>query len=213
MYKFLLKYDFVKVIPFNKTFFYRDTLPKKIQLSQDLLRINYSKHSPYKAPNILSFSQNKELMIWFYDTDYSNYILIPESFIFFRELYKEKKDTIYVLEDEIYKVLVIKNDKLLSSYSLEAYDKDLIQITSNEFNIENIKELNRLEVQDIYKKGLNELTIKELVQFNQIDLDKKKLLNIVIDKVTYPIVFFVFFMCFCCVESLLSSLSLSAWYN
>jgi len=66
MYKILSKYNFITILPFSDIFFYTTTLPKKIDFSQELLRLNYLKYSPYSTSHIISTMDKNQLQIWFY---------------------------------------------------------------------------------------------------------------------------------------------------
>lgn len=193
MSNILLKYNFIKIIPFEDTFFYTSTLPKNLRFSQDLLKLNYSKYSPFEDPNILSSFKNEQLMIWFYKIPVKESVIIPESYILFNELKKQNKDAVYILNDDIVKILVIKKNKLLAIFTLDSLDETILNLSMDEYQISNKINIEKKEFNQIYKEALNNLTLREIYQWNQLSLDTKSISKKLVSKVSYPLSALVLF--------------------
>ena len=103
MYKTLCKYNLVAILPFKDTFFYAQVLPKKAKPTKQLLSLNYSRLSPFNEPKIINILEKNYLMLWFYKTILNAPIIIPESYIIFKELNANSKNAIYIIFDDIYK--------------------------------------------------------------------------------------------------------------
>lgn len=196
MYKILAKYGFITILPFEDTFFYATSLPKDIKFSQELLRLNYLKYSPYQNSNILSILKNRQLMLWFHKTSVASPIIMPESYILFKELKNRNQNAIYIIHDRVIKVLVIKDSQLLSSFTLDALDDATIALSRDEYQVSKVIKINKAEYEELKRVSLNKLTLKELYEFNQLELDRKTILNSFVEKASYPLSALVVFAIF-----------------
>jgi len=187
MYKILSKYNIITVVPFEETFFYTTELPKNIKFSQDLIKFNYLKYSPYKNPSILNIVQDKKLLIWYQKEKVNSSIVIPESYVLYKELCKNTQDAIYIIKDNLIKILVIKNTVLLSSFVIDNIDEDIIKLTMDEFQISKIVNIETQEYMSLKTKALAGLSIKDFLLFNQLKLDRKTLMKTFVNKASYPI--------------------------
>jgi len=187
MYKILLKYNIITVIPFNETFFHAVTLPQKIKLTKQLLFLNYAKYSPFKNPNIINLASDKHLMLWFYKEKIDTSIVIPESYLAYKALKKEALDAMYVIKDDTYKIIIIKNSKLINAFTLDNIDELTLKLTMDEYKISTKKELSLQRYQDLLQQTKESLSFQDLYYFNTLDLDKKVLFNAFIDKASYPL--------------------------
>lgn len=193
MNNILLKYNFIEIIPFEDTFFYTSTLPKNIKFTQDLLKLNYSKYSPIKNPNISSRFINNQLMLWFYNKTVKSSIVIPQSYILFHELKKQNKDAIYILHDDKYKILVIKDSKLLSSLILDNLDETILKLSADEYQVSNKIMIEKDELNKLYLNSLNNLSLSEIYHWNKFSLDTKSISKELVSKVSYPLSVLVIF--------------------
>ena len=182
--RLLLRYDIVKILPFEDAFYYTEKLSKKVNLTKDLLRLNYLKYSPYRTAYILSNIKDENLMLWFYDKEIQAKSIIPESYLLFLELKKQQTNGLFVLKDNDYKIIVIKDGKLLSVYTLKELDKEMINLSLHEHQI---TECIELDYQMLYKNAIDNITLKEIYDFNQLSLDKKTFFSKLINKTAYPI--------------------------
>lgn len=196
MYEILSKYNFITIIPFDETFFYASTLPKKVKFTKELVHLNYSKYSPYKNSNIINYIDSDYLMLWFYEKEISSTIIIPESYLVFKELKSNQKDSIYIIQDDNIKIIIIKNNKLINAFSLDTIDEVTIKLTMDEYQIFQKDEITQNEYKDILQKAKKSLNIKDFYKFNNLELDRKTLLNNFVEKVSYPIAILIIFTIF-----------------
>lgn len=197
MYNILSKYNFITVLPFSSTFFHATILPKKLKFTKELLALNYSKFAPYQNPNIINLSNDKHLMLWFYKQEVDSLIVVPESYIIYKELKPNKQDSIYIMQDiNIIKVIIIKNQQLINVFTLDTFDEEVITLSMDEAQVFNKIHINSNEYATLKEKALNSLTLKEFYLFHRLDLDRKKILNQLIDKTSYPLAFFIIFAIF-----------------
>lgn len=187
MYRILSKYNFITVLPFQETFLHASTLHKNVKLSKELLRLNYLKYSPFTNPNIITFTQEKSIILWFYKQAVQTPVVVPESYLLFKELKNRQANAIYVIYDDVVKVLIIKESLLVSTFTLEALDDNAIAISMDEFQIFKRVDISADEYSALKASALASLNVKELLQFNQLNLDKKILLNRFVEYASYPV--------------------------
>jgi len=187
MYKILSKYNFITILPFEDTFYYVAPLLKKINFSKELLRLNYVKYAPYKNPNIVSLTQNSSLMLWFYKVSIDTTVIVPESYLAYKELRTRQEDALYVIHDTSIKILIIKDSKLLSAFTLDAIDNNTIALSMDEYQVSLRVDIEKLEYEGLKERALNSLSIQEFYKFNQLDLDKRSIFKKFVDKASYPV--------------------------
>ncbi len=193
MKNILLKYNLVTILPFEDTFFYTTTLPKNIKLSKELLKINYLKYSPYTYANIIGYTQDKHLFLWFYQKEIQTPIIIPESFLLYNELKKKNQDGVYIIKENTYKVIIIKNGYLVSAFVMQTLDEAVLELSLDEFGLKEKIIIDEQAYQGLYKNAYNSLPIQELYHFNQLDLEPKKVVQSIFDYVAYPLSFIIIF--------------------
>lgn len=196
MYKSLLKYNLLTILPFQDTFFYTEKLPKKVNFTKELIRVNYLKHSSFANPNIIYKIEDKKILVWYFKENINTPVIIPESFIAYRELRKYNEDAIYIVDDEIIKVVVIKDRKLLSLFTLSELDNLTIELTMDEFQLFKRVDISTHEYQTLIQKSLKSLTFKDFYNFIQVSLDRKTVLKSAIDKFSYPLSALIIFAIF-----------------
>lgn len=187
MKNFLIKYNFIKIIPFEDTFYYVAPIPKNVKFSKPLLNLNYAKFSPFANPNILSYYVNQTAMIWFYKKTFDATFVIPESFILYNKLKKQKQNTIYIIHSDTTKVLIIKDEQLLDAFTLAHFDEAMLQLSTNEYQISHIKHISENEYAHLYDMALKELSLKDIYKFSQYDLDIKSISKNLINHLAYPL--------------------------
>ncbi|MEA2019442.1 MAG: hypothetical protein U9N59_13470 [Campylobacterota bacterium] len=187
MYKILLKYNFIKIIPFSDTFFYTVTLSKSIKFTKELVNLNYTRHSPFKSTNIIYQTIRNKLMLWYYEDSIDSTIIVPESYLLFKELQKQKKDAIYIIDNTKFKVLVIKSGELLDSFTMEKYDDNIINLAVQQYQVVNKIDIQKDEYQNLYNHALSNLTLKELYKWQHIDLDIKTVATNIMSSISYPV--------------------------
>lgn len=193
MYRILSKYNLITVLPFIDTFFHSAQLQKKVKLSSELLKINYSKYSPFINPNIITLTSDKQLMLWFYTKKIKTPIIILESYLLFKELNKNNQDAIYIIHDTIIKILIIKESHLISAFTLNSVDEESILLSMDEYNISKRVDIQLQEYQTFKQSSLQKLTFSDFYHFNQLNFDRKTLLPNFIEYASYPIAILIIF--------------------
>jgi len=193
MYRVLSKYNLITLLPFTNTFFYTTKLQKKVKLSSELLKINYVKYSPFVNPNIITLTSDEQLMIWFYNKKIETPIVVPESYLLFKELNKNNQDAIYIVHDTIIKILIIKESHLISAFTLNTVGEESILLSMDEYNISKRVDIQLQEYQILKQSSLQKLTLSDIYHFNQLNFDRKTLLPKFVDYAAYPITALIVF--------------------
>lgn len=193
MFKRLEKYGFITILPFQETYFFPTNLPKKVKLSKEIVDLNYLKYSPFKNPTVLTYSEDTQLLIWFYPHAIEKIIVLPESYLAFRELKKKSEDALYIIKDKIIKVIAIKNNSFVGAFTLDEMDETTIALNMDEYQLSKKVYLSQVEYATLIKNSQKSISYKELYTFTQIELDKKVLLAKFVDKATYPLVALLLF--------------------
>ena len=196
MYNILKKYNFVKIVPFEETFFHTATLPKKIKFTKELLKLNYAKYSPLENSNLVSLSNNKDLLLWFFEKDYDEYIVIPESYLAFKSFVKEHTNGIFVIKDDVFKILIIKNSKLVNIFTTNEVDELTLSLTMDEYQLQDKYDIDKQSYKIILEQSKKDLALKDFINFNQLTLDKDTLLKDMVSSLSYPLSFLVVFSMF-----------------
>lgn len=189
----LIKYNLVKIIPFEDTFYHCETLPKEVHLKEELLKLNYIKYAPFSAANLLHALDGKHLMLWFYKTKLQAKSIIPESYMLFKELKKQNKDAVYIIKGTIYKILVIKNHKLLGAYTLKELDLDILRLNLAEYQVKTEVYIEEHEYAKLYKTAKERLTLNDIYRFHQLSFSSKGILQRTINATAYPLSMLLFF--------------------
>ena len=191
----LLKYDVLKVIPMQESFFKASSLTKKVRLSPELIQLNYEKLSPIADPTILSYKEENVIYLWFVQKQKLNEkILIPESFLIYKALRNRQKG-VFVFETIPKQLYVLKEKRLQAAFtSYETLNASSANIIKDEYDIQNLEVFDRKEHDKLLQTELERLTFKELYTFMQLSLNKETLQKFFVQKLTYPIVslFFVY---------------------
>ena len=201
MHKFiiqiLLKYDILKVIPMQESFFKVSILTKKIKLSPELIQLNYAKLSPIANPAIISYKEENAIYLWFFKKqELEQKILIPESFLIYKALQK-KHDAIFIFETTPKQIYILKEKRLQAAFtSYESANAPSISIIQDEYDLTDVEILEKREHDTLLKNQLEKLTLRELFSFVEFTMDKENLKNFFIQKLTYPIVSLLFLYMF-----------------
>ncbi|ADN08322.1 hypothetical protein [Sulfurimonas autotrophica] len=193
----LLKYDILKVIPMQESFFQVSTLTKKVRLSPELIQLNYEKLSPIVNPAILSYKEENVIYLWFLKKQQLNEkILIPESFLIYKAL-RNKQDGIFIFKTVPKQIYVIKEKRLQAAFvSYDAVDSMNISIIKDEYSLTNVVMLDEKEHDKALQSELQRLTLQELLAFMQFKMDKENLKKFFVQKLTYPLVSLLFIYMF-----------------
>jgi len=196
MYKIVLKYNLVEILSFEDTFLYTTSLPKKVKFSKELLRFNYLKHSPFINSDLLHLFQDKELYIWFSKKKIDAKFAIPESYLAYKILSKTIKETICIIYDDIIKIVIIKDSKLFNAFTVKNLDETTLLIMKEEFQLENIVEIDKAKYKGLITSAKESLSLKELYDFNQFEFERNKIIENIVDTLSYPISFLILFAIF-----------------
>lgn len=193
----LFKYEILKVIPAQESFFEISLLNKKVKLSPELIQLNYAKLSPISNPEIISYKEKNTIYLWFLKKQKRDEkILIPESFLIYKAL-SNKQDGIFIFKTEPKQVYIIKNKILQTTFiSYEDIDSPSIDIAKDEYDLEFLEIIDAKIYDKMLQNEIDNLTIKDLFAFIQISLDKENIKNFFIQRLTYPIVslFFIYML-------------------
>ena len=188
MLELFLKYKIAKIVPMQESFFHVSILPKNIKLSKEIIALNYEKLSPFSAPFIVTYKEQKELYIWFLKIKKSEEIfVIPESFLLYISLQKDS-DGIYIFDTHPKKILILKEKKLLASFCSDKNDEFSINILKNEYAISSVFNLSQEDFQKRLLITKKQLPPKYLYQFLQFSLKKEDLKDLFIQKLSYPLI-------------------------
>ena len=191
----LFKYEILKVIPAQESFFEVSLLNKKIKLSPELIQLNYAKLSPIPDPEIISYKEKNTIYLWFLKKQKRDEkILIPESFLIYKAL-SNKQDGVFIFKTEPKQVYIIKNKILQTTFiSYEDIDSPSINIAKDEYDLEFLEIIDAKTYNKILQSEIDNLTIKDLFAFIQVSLDKENIKHFIIQRLTYPIVslFFIY---------------------
>lgn len=187
MYRLLKKYRLITVLPFEDTFFYTLKLPKKVRLTKELIELNYAKFSPFSHPNSLAVYSNDQIYIWFYAEQVQTPIVIPESYIFFKELLKRNENAVYVLSGKVQKVLVIKENLFHNCFTQKSLDDTMLKLICDESQVYNIVHIDAEKTQALKQRSLENLLFRDIYTFNNLVLDRKVILQKAVEKLSYPV--------------------------
>ncbi len=189
----LLKYDVLKVIPMQESFFKVSSLTKKVKLSPELIQLNYAKLSPIANPTILSYKEDNVIYLWFVQKQkLHEKILIPESFLIYKALRNRQKG-VFVFETVPKQIYVLKEKRLQAAFTTyESANTASISIIKDEYDLKDLEVLDVNEHKKLLENELERLTVKELFTFMQFKMDKENLKKFFVQKLTYPIVSLLF---------------------
>ena len=188
MLNLLIKYKIATIIPVEDSFFHTAVLPQNIKFSKEILTLNYEKLSPFSNPLILSYMQGKQLALWFTRKKQSDYIfIIPESFLLFKTLENES-NAIHIFDCSPKKVLVIKDKKLLASFTIENSDEFTLDLLKNEYQVDKSFFYSQEKFNETKSFAIKQYKLQDLYYFIQLSLDRKNIQKFVVEKLTYPII-------------------------
>lgn len=185
---------FIDILPFEDSFFFKKSFKKKVKLSNELIRLNYKKYSPYKNPFFTSIIEDKNLYIWFYERKFDSKIIIPEAYLFFN-FFKEKNQNSFILIEgyNVFFTLIIKNGILVNTYVSNDKNENLIAIEMNNYRIYSYKEIEKKDYIRQRKELIENIEFQELYKWSNFDFDKEKFLPKLINSIAYPLSFFLVF--------------------
>ena len=174
---YLLKKNIIKVSKVEDSFFLYKKLDKKIKLNQEIVSLNYLSESPYplNKTKIIAITEKETLYLWFTKGEFKHYL--PESLLIFRKALEEYSDVIFIVNDKVTKVIVIKNSQLVSSFSKHTITQNDLLLIKDKYNITNIVTLNEKEYISFFKDSFRYLKLNDILSILSIKLDIKSLFN------------------------------------
>jgi len=167
-----LKDKYISILPIENSFFYSTTIDDNIKFNRQTLYLNFAHISPYQTFEIIPFYEGKNLLLWF-TPKLEKTINIPYGYLLFLELLKEDENAIFIIEDEVFKITVIKDGVLKASFVsynmgelekqslLDEYQLQNIYIVSkNRYNINTL--LNNYSILNYYKWYSSEQSLKDI---------------------------------------------------
>ena len=173
--KYLFKKDIIKFLKIENSFFLYKKLDKKINLSKDIIKLNYLKESPFaeEENSITSILSEKNLFLWFHKGNQQRYL--PEALLVYRQLLKEHQNVICIIEGDIEKIILIKEQILISSFSKRKITKNDILLLKEEYGIDKVITIPAHEYDDFLEKSYKFITIYDLLNILNIQIDFKSL--------------------------------------
>ena len=187
MYAHLFKYRIATILPFEQSSFHNAHLTPKLKLSKELITLNFSKFAPFNNPYILKKQEKETLYIWFYKEKKTEPIVIPESYILFKEIREKLDNQIIVFTDTLLKVIVIVNNQLVDAFTMESLDMDLLHLSMDENNIQQYTLFTKTEYETLLQDAKAHLSIQDFLAWNQFELDRNKLIELGIERLSYPL--------------------------
>ncbi len=179
-------FNFVKIIPVEDTYFFKDDVPPNIKLSYNVIKLNYIDRSPFKTGDIIYLQKDKKLYIWFvkYPLE-ENRVYIPESYLIVKQTDINSGFIIYKKENA-FNILVVKDKNLVSQISYKKEPPQLqlkLKLLAKEYSIKNpeIKELTSFTPK---------YEIRDIIKFSRFELSKENILKTVLQNTAVPLSLF-----------------------
>jgi len=184
--RYLLKKEIIRFLKIENSFFLYKQLDKKINLSQDIIKLNYIKESPFSGENsITSIIFDKNLLLWFHKGEQQRYL--PEALLVYRHLLKKYQNVLCIIKGDIEKVIVIKEGLLLSSFSKRKIKEHDIYLLKEEYSVDNLVTISAHEYNDFLEKSYKFITINDILNILNIQIDFKSLANRLLMFIALPL--------------------------
>jgi len=137
--KRLLEKKIVHLSSIENSFFIHKVLDRDVRINKNIINLNYGSESPYleKKTVITSILDDSKLYLWFINGD-TPHRFLPEAYILFRRLLKSYNDIIFIIQGESDKVILIKDNTLISSFSKLNIRESDIQLMKEEYRIDKV---------------------------------------------------------------------------
>jgi hypothetical protein len=189
IFNYFLKKKTIHLAPMNQTFFIYKYLDKKINLTQEIIALNYSKESPYgeEKASITSIIEDKDLYLWFHKPSLEMKKYLPLSLLLFRHLVAKNSTSIALFEGKVNKILVVKNNKLLSAFEKRSVSERDILLIKEEYMIDKVDRFSEDEYFRFLKKSYQYLTFKDLLSILKFQFDIKTAFNALVKWLSFPL--------------------------
>lgn len=191
MKKYLLS-KIIDILPIEESFFFRVKFEKNINLTKELIALNYKKHAPYREPFLTTLNEDKNLYIWFYEREIDSKFIIPEAYLMFDFLKNKYPNSLLLIEGSVDYILIIKDNLLLNSYEVGA-SKNIVAMELNQHALTEHRVVKREEYLKLKEEALLALDLKSLYKWNTLSIDNRNVLPKMVDTLAYPLAFLLFF--------------------
>jgi hypothetical protein len=146
------------------------------KINKDVVKFNFKNLFKYK--DIFIIKTKSYILIYNFNT---KKISIPEGFILYKSI---KKDGIYISKNpkSYYNILIIKNKNLIKDYAIERISNLEKKLLEFEHNLP----IYEIDYESSLKKGINNLSLQDLIYFIQIKIINKTKLKIIFEKLVIP---------------------------
>ena len=183
-----LKDRYVSHVDMQKSFFYTTTIEENKRFSADVLRLNFSHISPYKTFDILPLYDNNRVLLWFIPKNLTlnTAIIIPEAYLLYLECKKTDLNGIFIVQDAMDKLLVIKEGRLEAAYcgyNLQAQKEALL----DEYSLENIYLLSSSKAKTLIQEAFDNYPLWQYYHWYHSNTSPKEQIIEYLNKATLPI--------------------------
>lgn len=165
---------FYKIVDFSDSYFKKIEFDKNIDISSDIIRLNYENFSPLLDGEMSFYKGNNYIYLWYYKNQKSKKILIPYSYIIFSYLKQNYQNHILSIKyKNEFVILVIKNSLLADTFISKKEDTNSVFSLQEQYPSLEYKVFSDKESQEILNKTLK-INISVFIKFllNDIDLIK-----------------------------------------
>ena len=173
----------------GECYFLSKKIPTQAKLTKELIKLNFEKYVPFKVAQVLHYKVDSEqYYLYFTQKTYKEPIVIPESYIVSLAL---KQDGIYIFDTKPKKVFVVMQGIMQEALEIDDQESLQIALLQDQYAIETPFCKSKGQYLSLYQKGLSLLQPQRLLSFWQLEFSKEKTTTFVVEKLTYPIVFFI----------------------
>jgi len=182
-----LKDRYLSILPAKDSFFYVASNKEQKRFDRDILLLNFAHFSPYKEFEILPFYENERLLLWFYpqSTSLKNFV-IPQAYLLYLYAKEQDNHAVYIVEDTIDTLLVIKNGLLEATYcgfGLKMQQEALL----DEYGLENLYTLNATKAKAIEQEQLENYPIWNYYRWYRNTQSPQEILIQYLDRAVLPL--------------------------
>ncbi|MBN2825429.1 MAG: hypothetical protein JXQ76_08905 [Campylobacterales bacterium] len=182
-----LKDRYISILPANESFFYTTAVEEKKRFDRDILHLNFAHISPYKDFEILPYYEQKRLLLWFYPKSIEQKnVIIPQSYLLYLYAKEQDNHAIFIVEDTIDTLIVIKNGALEATYCGQGL-KEQQEALLDEYGLEKLYTLNAAKARTIEYEQLQSYPIWQYYHWYQNDQSPKEMLVAYLERAVVPI--------------------------
>jgi len=188
IFKKMEAFGWIGILPIERSYYKLFSFPRKGRIKKDVIRINFSEHSPFgEKGEILFKSFGEKLGIWFSEKLPQTPVVLPESYILFRYLSNRKEEGIFLFETTPQKIIVIKEGTLQRQTAKERFSDLDVTLIKKEFDTDTFHQVDARFYHAVFEKGVRALTLADLYAFHQIEIDVRSSFERIIESVALPV--------------------------